>query len=124
MDIHGYPWIPGQLFDRRTICLAQPHALTKATRRPQTPPSTIMWLPIFSIKHCNTYVSDFFLTHMFPMLFKHAGLPRFGSVRFRFGRFRFGPVPVRSGSGSIPVPIRFFLIEKSILGSKKKFDFS
>ena len=51
--------------------------------------------------------------------FQKPGLPRFGSVRFRFGRFRFGPVPVRSGSGSIPVPIRFFLIEKSILGSKK-----
>ena len=32
----------------------------------------------------------------------------FDSVRFRFGRFRFAPVPVRSDSGSILVPIRVF----------------
>ena len=46
-------------------------------------------------------------------------MPRLGSVRFRFGRFRFGPVPVRSGSGSIPVPIRFFY-RKIDFGLKRK----
>ena len=43
------------------------------------------------------------------------GIPRFGTVRFGFGRLRFGPVPVRSGSGS-----RFFL-QKSVLPSKNVF---
>ena len=56
---------------------------------------------------------------------KSLGLPRFGSVpvRFQFGSFQLVLVLVRSGSGSILVPIRFFLIEKSILGSKKKIHF-
>ena len=95
MDIHGYPWIstyihgfacsrsrrtfPGQLFDRRTICLAQPHALTKATRRPQTPPSTIMRLPIFSIKHC-TCCGEYWLIGGQP---RHRGRPaRWTSNRY------------------------------------------
>ena len=73
LDIHGYQWIstyihgfacsrsrrtfPGQLFDRRTICLAQPHALTKATRRPQTPPLDNYVVANFSIKHCTSCVN-------------------------------------------------------------------
>ena len=74
------------------------------TSQSVTDPSQRVMDPSQSVADPSQSVAD-------PHLMLRTGLPRFGSVRFRFGRFRFGPVPVRSGSGSIPVPIRVVSIE-------------